>query len=71
MEVTHYTAGSAEQSHAKHPQHNTGISRKAFALSANVFSMTVPRRVMNTSLMGQTGKKDIDEAQNQFLQASQ
>lgn len=33
--------------------------------------MTVPRRVMNTSLMGQTGKKDIDEAQNQFLQASQ
>lgn len=46
-------------------------SRRALALSGNVFSMMVPRRGMNASLMGQTGKKDIDEVQYQFLQASQ
>lgn len=34
-------------------------------------SMPVPRKRMNTSLMGQTGKKDMDEVQHQSLQASQ
>lgn len=71
MEVTHCIAGSAEQSHTEHPQHNTGRGRRALALSGDVSSMTVPRRGMNVPLMGQTGKKDIDEVQYQFLQASQ
>lgn len=33
--------------------------------------MPVPRKGMNVSLMGQTGKKEMDEIQHQFLQASQ
>lgn len=33
-------------------------------------SMTVLRKGMNVSLVGQTGKKDIGELQHQFLQAS-
>ena len=33
-------------------------------------SMAVPRKRMNVSLMGQTGEKDMDEVQRQFLQAS-
>lgn len=30
-------AGSAEQSHTKHPQHNTGRGRRPLVLSGNVF----------------------------------